>query len=212
MRPTKFELLLIGAGGHCRSCIDVIEQEGRFHIAGIVDKAEAEVKTEVEAEVLGYPVIGTDDDLPELRKKYQYALVTVGQIKSPDVRIRLYQRLVELDFELPAIISPLAYVSKHASIGQGTIIMHHALVNAGAKVGDNCIINTKALIEHDTIIEDHCHIATGAVVNGGVVVGRGSFVGSNSVSLESVTIGKNCVIGGGARVLKNLEQKTRHVR
>jgi sugar O-acyltransferase (sialic acid O-acetyltransferase NeuD family) len=213
----SFELLLIGAGGHCRSCIDVIEQEGRFKIVGIVGKpGEVESgKSEAgsgETDVLGYPIIGTDDDLPELRKKYRYALVTVGQIKSPGTRMRLFDRLLELDFELPTIISPLAYVSKHASIGQGTIIMHHALVNAGAKVGNNCIINTKALVEHDAVIEDHCHISTGAVVNGGAFVGSDSFMGSNSVSLEGVTIGKKCVIGGGARVLTDLPDNTRHVR
>jgi len=33
----KKELILIGGGGHCTACIDVIEQEGRFAIAGIVD-------------------------------------------------------------------------------------------------------------------------------------------------------------------------------
>ncbi len=212
----SFQLLLIGAGGHCRSCIDVIERGGRFEIAGIVDKGGGwKLKAERgkgQAEVLGYPVVGTDDDLPELRKKYSHALATVGQIKSPDVRIRLYQRLVELDFELPVIISPLAYVSRHAKIGQGTIVMHHALVNAGAVVGKNCIINTKALVEHDVVIEDHCHIATGAIVNGGAVVGNGSFVGSIAVSRENIRIGKRCVIGGGTRVLADLEDGTLYVR
>jgi len=32
----KEKIILIGGGGHCKSCIDVIEQEGRFIIAGIV--------------------------------------------------------------------------------------------------------------------------------------------------------------------------------
>jgi len=30
-------LLLIGGGGHCRSCIDFIEEEGKYQIAGIVN-------------------------------------------------------------------------------------------------------------------------------------------------------------------------------
>ena len=32
------EIILIGSGGHARSCIDVIEQEDRFRIAGLVEK------------------------------------------------------------------------------------------------------------------------------------------------------------------------------
>ena len=36
----KEKLILIGGGGHCKSCIDVIEQEGRFDIDAIVDVEE----------------------------------------------------------------------------------------------------------------------------------------------------------------------------
>lgn len=151
---------------------------------------------------MGYPIIGTDDDLTELRKKYKYAMVTVGQIKSPNTRIRLFEHLLELGFELPAVISPFAYVSRHADIGEGTIVIHHALVNAGAKIGANCIINTKALVEHDAVIEDHCHIATGAIVNGGTTIGAGTFVGSNAVIKESIVIDPNSVIGCGVKILK----------
>ncbi len=72
----SFELLLIGAGGHCRSCIDVIGQEGRFNIVGIVDKTGEAESGKRNADVMVYPLIGTDDDLPDLRKKFNYALVT----------------------------------------------------------------------------------------------------------------------------------------
>ena len=180
----KEKIILIGGGGHCKSCIDVIEQEGSFNIAGVVEQpAHIEVDN-----ILGYPILGTDDDLSDLKKKYDYALITVGQIKSPKTRKHLYERLLELGFELPVIVSPLAYVSSHAQISQGTIVMHHALVNAGAKVGFNVIINTKALVEHDATVEDHSHIATGAIVNGGVTIGRGSFFGSAAVSKQYVSI------------------------
>lgn len=36
----KPKLILIGGGGHCHSAIDVIEEEGRYQIAGIVDLPE----------------------------------------------------------------------------------------------------------------------------------------------------------------------------
>lgn len=34
------KITLIGGGGRCRSCIDVIEQEGKYQVAGIVDLPE----------------------------------------------------------------------------------------------------------------------------------------------------------------------------
>ncbi len=179
----KEKIILLGGGGHCRSVIDVIEQEERFEIAGIIDRKEL-----IGKDVLDYKIIGTDDDLRSLREKYTYAFVTVGQIRSNLVRVKLFKLLKELDFKLPTIISPLSYVSRYAMIGEATVVMHHALINANAKVGSNCIINTKALIEHDAVVEDHTHISTGAIINGGTKVKANSFVGSSAVTKESIEV------------------------
>ena len=175
----KEQILLIGGGGHCRSVIDVIEQENRFEIVGIIDKKEF-----VGSDVLGYKILGSDEDLKELSHRYKYALITVGQIKSPEIRTKLFEMLKSFGYELPVVISPLSYVSKHAKLGEGTVIMHHVLINANVTIGQNCIINTKALIEHDSIIEDNCHISTGAIINGGVHVKAGTFYGSNATCKE----------------------------
>ena len=170
----------MGGGGHCASCIDVIEQENKFEIVGIVDK---DITGEM---LLGYPVLGSDADLEVLRTNYDYALVTVGQIKSPSIRIRLFEYARLLGYKLPTVISPRAYISRHASMGDGTIIMHDALVNTNVTIGRNCIINTKSLVEHDAVIEDNCHISTGAIINGGAIVRQGTFVGSNAVTRNAV--------------------------
>ena len=195
----KGKIILIGAGGHCKSCIDVIEQEACFAIAGIVDVPEKKQHT-----VLGYTVIGADTDLSELIKTFPNVLITLGQIKSPARRMQIFNDLTERGAHFPVIKSPLAYVSPHASVAEGTIVMNHAVINAGARVGRNCIINTKSLVEHDAVIEDHCHISTGAIVNGGVKIGSGSFLGSNAVCKEYIKIGENTVIGCGAIIVKNI--------
>jgi sugar O-acyltransferase (sialic acid O-acetyltransferase NeuD family) len=199
MPKLERKIILVGGGGHCKSCIDVIEQAGIFQIAGIVDQPE-----KLHKKILGYEIIATDDDLPRLVNEYENFLITIGQIKTSEKRINIFQTLKESRARLPAIISPLAYVSKYAEIGDGTIIMHHALINAGAKIGNNCIINSKALIEHDAVIGGHCHIATGAIINGGVEIGSGTFFGSNSVCKEYIKIGKNAVIGCGVKSIKNV--------
>ena len=201
---TNPSLILIGAGGHARSCIDVIEQQGQYQIAGLIGMPD-----EVLTKHLGYVIIGTDSNLPELAKNYRYALITIGQIQTAEHRIRLYQQAIQFGFQLPIIIAPTAHVSRHAILGAGTIVMHGAIVNAGAKVGNNCIINTLALLEHDTIVEDHCHIATSATLNGDVAVGAGSFVGSGSVIKEGVAIGKDCRVGIGLTVRHNQSDHAR---
>jgi sugar O-acyltransferase (sialic acid O-acetyltransferase NeuD family) len=187
------EIILIGAGGHCKSVIDVIEQEGQFVIVGIVDKPEF-----LGTDVLNYQVIGSDSDLENLAKKYTYALVTVGQIQSPEVRIKLFNIAKKAGFNLPKIISSRAYVSNHACIGNGTVVMHDAFINAGTSIGDNCIINSKALIEHDCKVSNHCHISTNAIINGGVTIEDGCFIGSGAVTNNSIVIKKNSFIKAGS--------------
>lgn len=199
----KQDLILIGGGGHCRSCIDVIELDGRFTIRGIVDQKEA-----LDPPLANYPLLGQEEDLVELAKSCKNFLVTIGQIKSPEPRIRLFEYLKLLGMTFPVIVSPLAHVSRQAVIEEGTIIMHHALVNAGAHVGRNCIINTKALIEHDAVIEDHCHISTTAVVNGAAKVQRSSFIGSNAVLREHVVVGEESIVGAGVSVLHDIDPRS----
>lgn len=189
----KPKILLIGGGGHCKSVIDVIEMEGSFTIAGIIDQKEL-----LGQKILGYEVIGCDDNLEALFARFKYAIVTVGQIQSPNVRIKLFNRLTSIGFKMPPIISPMAYVSKHATVESGTVVMHNALINANAAVGKNCIINTKALIEHDSIIGDHCHISTGAILNGGTVAAQGTFFGSNAVSKEYAAFAEKSFIKAGS--------------
>jgi len=197
-------LILIGAGGHARACIDVIEQEGNYQIVGLVGLPQ-----ELHSQHMGYRVIATDDSLPQFVQSTPYALITTGQIQTAKIRMRLYQQAMLYGFQLPVIIAPTAYVSSHACVGAGSIVMHGAIINAGAKVGNNCIINSHALLEHDLIVEDHCHISTGAILNGGVSVGAGSFIGSGCVVKEGLSIGKDCLVGIGLTVRHSLSDSTR---
>ncbi len=189
------DLLLIGTGGHSHACIDAIEQQGRYRLLGLVC-----ADGEAPATHLGYRVVGADADLPRLVHRCRLAFIGVGQIGTAAPRQRLYQQLLALGFELPVVIAASAYVSPHARIGAGTLVMHGAIVNAGAQLGANCIINSRALIEHDTRVGDHCHIATGAILNGGVSVGAGSFVGSGSVVKQGLHLGQGCTVGMGLAV------------
>ncbi len=193
-------LVLIGGGGHCKSVIDVAESAG-YTILGILDRPEEVGKT-----VLSYPVLGTDDDMPKYVGKAEF-VVTVGQIKSAALRMKLHRMIEDVGGQLATIVSPTAHVSKYASLGEGTVVMHRSIVNADAKVGKGCIINTSSIIEHDVTIGDYSHISTGAVVNGGAVVGEATFIGSCCVINQLVTIGNVTIVGAGAAVVSNIPDK-----
>lgn len=186
--PTK-PLILLGGGGHCKSVIDVAESVD-YTILGILDKPEL-----VGNKVLDYEIIGTDDDIPQYVDKAEF-LITIGQIKSPAIRQKLAALVVQAGGRFATVIASDAYVSKYATIGAGTVIMHKAVVNVEANIGEHCIINTMANIEHEVQIGDFCHISTGVMVNGNCKVPSGVFVGSQSVINNGVD-GANVKFGGG---------------
>lgn len=201
----KEKIILAGGGGHCKACIDVIRSDDRFNILGIVERSGFDLQ-DGSLQVCGVNIIGTDDDLPELVKKCPNFLVTLGQIKNPAARIRLFNLIRDLGGHLPAIISPLAFVSPTARIGAGTIIMHQALVNAEAIIGINCIINTGALVEHEASVGNHTHISTHAIVNGQCTVGSQTLVGSGTVMANNVAIPDNTLVAAGSVVLRSLDK------
>ncbi len=185
------KLYLIGGGGHCKSSIDVIESMNEFQIVGIFDVPE-----KIGQEVLGYKILDSDQNLPHYINDDSYFLITIGQIKSSDLRIKLFG----MPLNFATIISKRAYVSSYAKIGKGTIVMHDVLINAGAVIGENCIINSKALVEHDAVIGDHCHISTGAIVNGDCVIGNRTFIGSNSVVRNGKIIPPETILSFGEKI------------
>ena len=189
-------VLLIGSGGHARSLIDLIETTGQWRIHGLVGFAE-----QTGDNVLGYKVIGCDEDLIKLREVCSAAVLALGQLPNPEPRQRLAAYLEKLDFQLPVLISPKAIVSRHAQIDAGTTIGHGVIVNAAVKVGKYCTLNSSSLLEHDVYVGDHCHISTGALVNGDVHIGAGSFIGSGSLIREGLKLPPQSVISAGKRVM-----------
>lgn len=197
----KKPLILIGGGGHCKSCIDVIEATNNWEIKGILDK-----NVKIGQLLLNYPVIGSDDEIDELIANNNYFLITIGQIKSAAIRKGIFINLKLKKAKIATIISPKATVSKNASVGAGTIVHHNCIINAGAYIGENNIINTASIVEHDVKIGNDNHISTRVVLNGNVSLGDACFIGSGSIVLNGLRIIDNVVVGAGSLVTKSIEE------
>ena len=180
--------------------LEAAESAG-YNILGVLDMPE-----EVGKEILSTRVIGTDDDIPAYVDKAEF-VITVGFIKNPATRIKLYNKIKEAGGKFAKIKASTTYVSKYATIGEGTVVMHHAFVNAGAKVGNNVILNTFTNIEHDAVIGDQCHISTGTMVNGDCKVGDRCFIGSQSVLANGISVGDDIIVGAGSLVRKSIKDK-----
>ena len=193
-------LILIGGGGHCKSLIDVAESAG-YRIAGILDRPE-----ELGKKILNYEVIGNDEDIPKYVDSAEF-IVSVGYIRTPELRIKLFDMVKSRGGQFATLIASTAYVSRYASLGEGTVVMHHAFVNAEASVGKNVILNTFSNIEHGSVVGDHCHISTGAMVNGDCKVGNNCFIGSGTVLYNGVNITDGVIVAAGSVVRRPISIK-----
>lgn len=195
------KIVLVGAGGHCKVIIDIINSAYLKEIVGITDKSFIDGNDSI----LEYPVLGNDDILPELFKNgVSDAFVCVGALGNIEVRDRIFYKLKQIGFTIPSLVHKNACVSQYAEVSEGTCFMAGAVVNPGTVIGENCIINTCAVIEHDCVIGRNTHISPNACVAGGVIIGEGCHIGMGSNVIQGISIGDNVTIGAGAVVISDI--------
>lgn len=194
-------LVLIGGGGHCKSVLDSVLSMNEFEEIVITDAG-----LEKGSKILQCEVVGTDEVLPELRKKgFDYAFITVGSIKSCKLRVKLSDMAQKMGFIFPVICDPSACVSPNAKIGAGTFVGKNAIINADAEIGEHCIINTGSIIEHECVVGDHTHVSVGSILCGSVNVGKECFIGAGSTLIQGIGVGDRTIIGANSTVLSNVE-------
>ena len=190
----------LGAGGHARVVIETLRLSEVYQVVGMLDRDPALTGKDI----LGIPIIGTDDHLPELAQQIHHFFVGLGSIGSPDRRVKLYEQAIGSGMEPINVIHPSTLLSPSAKFGRGITLLGNAVINACAVLEENVIINTAAIIEHDCFVGSHAHIATGARLCGGVSVGREVHIGAGSTILQGVEIGEKSIIGAGSVVVKNV--------
>ena len=194
----------LGAGGHARVVIDALRLMGGCELAGLLDAD----RTLWGTEVLGIPVLGGDDLLPQLRAQGVYhAFIGVGTTGTTVPRRRLYEEVRRQGFEVVRIIHPHAVISPSVHLGEGPTVLAAAVINAAARLGDDVIVNTGAIVEHECVLGHHVHIATGARLGGGVTVGDGTHIGLGASVRQGVRIGHDAIVGAGAAVVSDVSDR-----
>lgn len=189
------DVVLVGAGGHAKVCIELLHDMGRrvgWCIGGPSDGDQC----------LGVPVLVGDDHLRSLREQgYRLAFVAIG---ANQVRAALGGAAQEAGYELVSAISPRAVVSPSASLGVGVAVMAGAVINAAAQIGSLSIVNTGATVDHDCELGQFVHVAPQAGIAGSVTVGDGAMLGIGSRVIPGVRIGAGATVGAGAVVIDDV--------
>lgn len=194
------KLVIIGAGGHARSVIDIFLQMHTYEIVGCLDPTFKNRKSVKGMEEI--PVIGDDKILPQLREKgIEYVFVALGDNR---LRKKLTKLARDYSYKVATAVSPGAYISKLVQIGEGTCIMAGAVLNVNSVIGEGTIINTNASLDHDCKIGNYVHIAPGTAVSGSTIIEEGTHLGTGASVIDGIHIGSWSYIGAGAVVVKNL--------
>lgn len=193
---TRSEIVLVGAGGHAKVCIELLAAMGES-VACCVGSADGP------AECLGVPVLHGDEHLDQLRATgFSRAFIALG---SNRLRQRLGELCIDRGYEIVNAISSQAVISPSAWLGVGIAVMAGAVVNAEAVIDDFAIINTGATIDHDCRIGRAVHIAPQCALAGNVTVQSLSFLGVGCKVIPEVTIGERVVIGAGGVVIADID-------
>jgi len=195
--PSK--VIVIGASGHAKVIIDMLEKQGRKEVAFIIDDNPAlKGKT-----LFGYPVAGPRSELHELARQenVKQAIVAIG---NNNIRVEIAAWLESADFSLVTVVHPSAQIGRGAVIAAGTVVMAGVVINSDSTVGKNVVINTGATVDHDCRIGDGVHVAPGCHVCGGVVIGDGTLLGAGTTIIPNVRVGQNVIVGAGSTLIQDV--------
>jgi len=196
------KIVIIGGGGHSKIVISILKKIKNYEIMGYTDIQD-------KGELLKTGYLGNDKILEDIIKSFpgSSAVIGIGNVEVGFKRKILFEKLENLGFDLPAIISPSAIINEDVSIAKGTIVCDGVIVNSGSKIGKGVILNTKCSVDHDCEICDFVHLAPGVILSGGVTVGNNSFIGAGSIIIQYKKISENCLIGAGSIVINDIKER-----
>ena len=194
-------IVLIGSSGHAKVIIDIVQQEGKYNVVGLLDRHR-----QVDETTLGYRILGKEEDLPALKKVYSLmgVIVAIGDNFYRSKVVALIRKICP-DLPFVCAIHPKASIGTDVSIGEGTVIMAGVTINPCSSVGRFCILNTNSSLDHDSTMEDFASLAPGVTTGGNCRIGKYSALGIGATLIHDVQVGKQSVIGAGALVMKSIE-------
>lgn len=197
-------VLVVGASGHAKVVLDILEKQGLHQVAGLLDDFKPAGTT-----VFGYPVLGRVADVLPLATENNADGLFVA-IGDNFIRSQIVERLKSLAPRLTFVsaVHPSAQIARGVSLGGGSVVMAGVAINSDARIGEFCIVNTNSSIDHDNRLAPFSSMAPRVATGGNVTIGERSSIGIGAVILHGRTIGQHCVIGAGAVVTRDVPDFT----
>lgn len=195
-------IIILGAGGHGRVVLDILQQAREHVVKGFLDSNPQLWGRRVD----GALVLGGPDLLPELAAQgVEGVVVAIG---DNGIRRQMADLVDTSGLELVNAIHPSANLARTVTVGCNVVIAAGALVCAHCQIGDSVILNTGCIVDHESMVGTAAHICPGVKIAGHVSVESGAFVGIGATVVQNLRIGYDAVIGAGSVVIEDVEPMT----
>lgn len=197
------DLIVFGASGHTKVIIDIIEKQGKYRIAGLIDLRKKQCE-----EFMGYKILGHDEDLKAICHQYGIANLLVA-IGDNWIRHQVHEKIILTypNINFVTAIHPSAVIGRDVIVGEGSVVMAGAVINSATTIGKCCIINTSASIDHDCHLKDFSSLAPKACLGGNVTIGDFASISIGATVIQGIEIGQHTVVGAGSTVTDSLPEE-----
>lgn len=178
-------LIIIGAGGHGKQCIEIAELMGYTNIKIFDDYKEGNL--------LGYNIIKEIENNSD-------CFIAIG---DNNIRKKFHERYKNMNFV--NLIHPKANVSKYAIVGVGNYIGCQTIIMQDVNIGSFNIINDMSCVAHDCTIGDYNHLSIFSFMAGNSHIGNYNFICGHAMILPEKTIGNFNTLGANSTLLKSCE-------
>ena len=189
------DLLILCAGAHGRTALEILRNIPAARIAGFLDDRP-------EATLSGLPHCGPLSQLEQLPASA--AFVGLGNIGWLRQRNQLFERAQNAGFEMVSAIHSRAFVCPSAHHGPGLFLGPMSLIHANARVGSNVCIYSGCAVEHDAILGNHVFLGPGVHLGGSVCLEEGAYLSLGAKIGWGVQVGAYSLVAAGAVVLQDV--------
>lgn len=194
-------IIIIGASGHGKVVASIVEQEGKYSIAGFIDGSR-----DIGSKIVGYEVVGREEDLPRLMQDRTIEGIIVA-IGDNFTRSKVTDRIRSLcpSLKFVSTIHPNAFIGREVIVGDGSVIMSGAVVHPCSTIGKSCILFVNSVLDHDSSMGNYSSLGHNASTGGNCHIGDYTAVCIGANVIHGITVGDHSVVGGGAAVIRNID-------
>ena len=181
-------VIVFGAGSYALTAAEYLKEAGTKIECFVVDDARYKVDNAL--------VASLDDITRDFPPRYFDAVVGIGYSKLNQNRVRKYEQLSNLGYDLVSFSASKV----RGRMGRGCFVFEDNTIQPFTEIGDYCVLWSGNHIGHHSKIGKGCFLTSHVVISGNCTIGDRCFIGVNATINDGLTIGEGSIVQSGSVV------------